>query len=64
MLEKTLNYDNTIKNYEDRTEMLRLIVDLVAATVYADNPEWSVDEQVAKDIRLIDSIAERQYIKN
>ena len=63
-MEKTLNYDNTIKNYEDRTEMLRLIVDLVAATVYADNPECSVDEQVAKDIQLIDSIAERQYIKN
>ncbi|WJX70715.1 hypothetical protein P8452_54791 [Trifolium repens] len=25
--------------------MLRLIVDLVEATIYADNPEWSVDEQ-------------------
>ncbi|XP_058729098.1 AUGMIN subunit 7 [Vicia villosa] len=47
-------------SYEDRTEMLRLIVDLVEATIYADNPEWSVDEQVAKDIHLIDSIAERQ----
>ncbi|KAJ9680197.1 hypothetical protein PVL29_019485 [Vitis rotundifolia] len=46
--------------YEDRTEMLRLIVDLVEASIYADNPEWSVDEQVAKDIQLIDSIAERQ----
>jgi hypothetical protein len=47
-------------SYEDRTEMLRLIVDLVEATIYADNPEWSVDEQVAKDIHLIDSIAEKQ----
>ncbi|WVZ17315.1 hypothetical protein V8G54_010297 [Vigna mungo] len=47
-------------SYEDRTEMLRLIVDLVEATICADNPEWSVDEQVAKDIQLIDSIAEKQ----
>ncbi|KAJ7968984.1 AUGMIN subunit 7 [Quillaja saponaria] len=47
-------------SYEDRTEMLRLIVDLVEASTYADNPEWSVDEQVLKDIHLIDSIAEKQ----
>ncbi|XP_020965328.1 AUGMIN subunit 7 isoform X1 [Arachis ipaensis] len=53
-------------SYEDRTEMLRLIVDLVEATIYADNPEWRlllvkcVDEQVSKDIQLIDSIAEKQ----
>lgn len=47
-------------SYEDRTEMLRLIVDLVEASIYADNPEWSIDEQVAKDIQLIDAIAERQ----
>lgn len=89
-------------SYEDRTEMLRLIVDLVEASIYADNPEWrlrllmtretleimkcllflnqivlvyslagsydfplcyfrlSIDEQVTKDIQLIDSIAERQ----
>ncbi|KAJ4973618.1 hypothetical protein NE237_006792 [Protea cynaroides] len=47
-------------SYEDRAEMLRLIVDLVEASCYADNPEWSVDEQVAKDIQLIDSIAEKQ----
>ncbi|XP_027191640.1 AUGMIN subunit 7 isoform X3 [Cicer arietinum] len=47
-------------SYEERTEMLRLIVDLVEATIYADNPEWSVDEQVAKDIQLIDCIAEKQ----
>ncbi|KAI4320323.1 hypothetical protein MLD38_033819 [Melastoma candidum] len=47
-------------SYEDRTEMLRLIVDLVEASIYADNPEWSIDEQAAKDIQLIDSIAERQ----
>ncbi|XP_024022256.1 AUGMIN subunit 7 isoform X2 [Morus notabilis] len=47
-------------SYEDRTEMLRLIVDLVEASIYADNPEWSVDEQVAKDIQLVDSIAEKQ----
>ncbi|CAL2240522.1 unnamed protein product [Prunus armeniaca] len=47
-------------SYEDRTEMLRLIVDLVEASIYADNQEWSIDEQVAKDIQLIDSIAERQ----
>ncbi|KAE7999237.1 hypothetical protein FH972_003690 [Carpinus fangiana] len=43
-----------------RTEMLRLIVDLVEASIYADNPEWSIDEQVTKDIQLIDSIAEKQ----
>ncbi|KAK6143092.1 hypothetical protein DH2020_023440 [Rehmannia glutinosa] len=47
-------------SYEDRTEMLRLIVDLVEASIYADNPEWSVDEQVARDIQLIDAIAEKQ----
>ncbi|KAL6565769.1 AUGMIN subunit 7 [Orobanche hederae] len=47
-------------SYEDRSEMLRLIVDLVEASIYADNSEWSVDEQVAKDIQLIDAIAERQ----
>ncbi|MCD7452720.1 nuclear matrix protein 1 [Datura stramonium] len=47
-------------SYEDRMEMLRLIVDLVEASMYADNPEWSVDEQVAKDIQLIDAIAEKQ----
>nr|ACU19774.1 unknown [Glycine max] len=29
-------------------------------TICSDNPEWSVDEQVAKDIQLIDSIAEKQ----
>ncbi|KAF5725684.1 hypothetical protein HS088_TW23G00411 [Tripterygium wilfordii] len=49
-------------SYEDRTEMLRLIVDLVEASIYTDNPAWSVDEQVAKDIQLIDSIAEKQAI--
>ncbi|KAK9191132.1 hypothetical protein WN943_019743 [Citrus x changshan-huyou] len=49
-------------SYEDRTEMLRLIVDLVEASIYADNPEWSIDEQVAKDIQLIDSIAEKQAL--
>lgn len=27
-------------SYEDRTEMLRLIVDLVEASIYADNPDW------------------------
>ncbi|OVA10835.1 Plant nuclear matrix 1 [Macleaya cordata] len=47
-------------SYEDRAEMLRLIVDLVEASCYADNPEWSVDEQVAKDIQLVDAIAEKQ----
>ncbi|XP_054802401.1 AUGMIN subunit 7 [Prosopis cineraria] len=47
-------------SYEDRTEMLRLIVDLVEASIYADTPEWSVDDQVAKDIQLIDCIAEKQ----
>ncbi|XP_059456611.1 AUGMIN subunit 7 [Corylus avellana] len=47
-------------SYEDRTEMLRLIVDLVEASIYADSPEWSIDEQVNKDIQLIDSIAEKQ----
>ncbi|CAN6470430.1 unnamed protein product [Victoria cruziana] len=47
-------------SYEDRADMLRLIVDLVEASCYADNPEWSVDEQVAKDVQLLDSIAEKQ----
>nr|XP_019704235.1 AUGMIN subunit 7 isoform X2 [Elaeis guineensis] len=47
-------------NYEDRVEMLHLIVDLVEASCYADNPEWSVDEQLAKDVQLVDSIAEKQ----
>eukprot|EP00250_Pteridium_aquilinum_P007780 c17433_g1_i2 orf=103-1131(+) len=46
--------------YESRAEMLRLIVDLVEASCFADNPEWSVDEQVAKDILLVDALAERQ----
>ncbi|TXG52952.1 hypothetical protein EZV62_022121 [Acer yangbiense] len=49
-------------SYEDRTEMLRLIVDLVEASIYADNPEWSIDEQVTKDIQLIDAIAEKQAL--
>ncbi|PKA55108.1 hypothetical protein AXF42_Ash003745 [Apostasia shenzhenica] len=47
-------------SYEERAEMLRLIVDLVEACCYADNPEWSVDEQLAKDVQLLDSIAEKQ----
>ncbi|KAK1314273.1 hypothetical protein QJS10_CPA06g01868 [Acorus calamus] len=47
-------------SYEERAEMLHLLVDLVEASCYADNPEWSVDDQVAKDIQLIDSIAEKQ----
>ncbi|KAI8546813.1 hypothetical protein RHMOL_Rhmol07G0148900 [Rhododendron molle] len=47
-------------SYEDRTEMLQVIVDLVEASIYADNPEWSVDEQVTRDIQLIDAISERQ----
>ncbi|KAL4190426.1 hypothetical protein AMTRI_Chr07g75560 [Amborella trichopoda] len=47
-------------SYEDRAEMLRNIVDLVEASFTSDHPEWSVDEQVAKDIQLLDSIAEKQ----
>eukprot|EP00262_Sarcandra_glabra_P000130 TRINITY_DN10207_c0_g2_i1.p1 TRINITY_DN10207_c0_g2~~TRINITY_DN10207_c0_g2_i1.p1 ORF type:complete len:179 (+),score=31.38 TRINITY_DN10207_c0_g2_i1:68-604(+) len=47
-------------SYEERSEMLHLIVDLVEASCFADNPEWSIDEQVAKDIQLVDSIAEKQ----
>ncbi|CAL9750118.1 unnamed protein product, partial [Musa acuminata subsp. burmannicoides] len=47
-------------SYEDRVEMLHLIVHLVEASQYADNPEWSVDEQLAKDVQLVDSIAEKQ----
>lgn len=46
--------------YESRAEMLRIIVDLVEASCFADNPEWSVDDQVAKDILLLDALAERQ----
>ncbi|RRT82950.1 hypothetical protein B296_00000247 [Ensete ventricosum] len=30
-------------SYEDRVEMLRLIVDLVEASQYADTPEWRPD---------------------
>ncbi|XP_057833701.1 AUGMIN subunit 7 isoform X2 [Cryptomeria japonica] len=47
-------------SYENRAEMLRLIVDLVEVSSAADNPEWSVDEQAAKDIQLLDAIAEKQ----
>ncbi|KAF7031796.1 hypothetical protein CFC21_043065 [Triticum aestivum] len=47
-------------SYDERVEFLRLIVDLVEASCYADNPEWSVDEQLAKDVQLVDSIAEKQ----
>ncbi|KAL5570192.1 hypothetical protein UlMin_026767, partial [Ulmus minor] len=47
-------------SYEDHAEMLRLIVDLVEASISADNQKWSVDEQVTKDIQLIDSIAEKR----
>ncbi|CAL9116079.1 unnamed protein product, partial [Musa acuminata var. zebrina] len=47
-------------SYEDRVEMLHLIIHLVEASQYADNPEWSVDEQLAKDVQLVDSIAEKQ----
>ncbi|URE31990.1 V-type proton ATPase 16 kDa proteolipid [Musa troglodytarum] len=47
-------------SYEERVELLHLIVDLVEASQYADNPEWSVDEQLAKDVQLVDSIAEKQ----
>ncbi|CAD5163568.1 AUGMIN subunit 7-like [Musa acuminata AAA Group] len=47
-------------SYEERVELLHLFVDLVEASQYADNPEWSVDEQLAKDVQLVDSIAERQ----
>lgn len=46
--------------YENRAEMLRLIVDLVEASCFADSPEWSVDDQVSKDIQLLDALAERQ----
>ena len=95
-------------SYEDRTEMLRLGVDFVEASIYADDPEWrleyrsftiwicfffflanflllgalplldvfyvlfvwnwffeflcGVDEQVAKDIQLIDATAEKQAL--
>ncbi|KAJ4810903.1 AUGMIN subunit 7 [Rhynchospora pubera] len=45
---------------EDRVEMLRRIVDLVEACTFADNPQWSVDEQLAKDVQLVDLIAEKQ----
>ncbi|CAD6202194.1 unnamed protein product [Miscanthus lutarioriparius] len=47
-------------SYEERVELLHLIVDLVEASCYADNPEWSVDKQLEKDVQLIDSIAEKQ----
>ncbi|XP_066372062.1 AUGMIN subunit 7-like isoform X2 [Miscanthus floridulus] len=47
-------------SYEERVELLHLIVDLVEASCYADNPEWSVDKQLEKDVQLVDSIAEKQ----
>uniref|UniRef100_A0A1D1XU14 Anaphase-promoting complex subunit 10 n=1 Tax=Anthurium amnicola TaxID=1678845 RepID=A0A1D1XU14_9ARAE len=47
-------------SYEERVEMVRLILDLVEASCYSDYPEWSVDEQLAKDMLLLDSIAEKQ----
>ncbi|KAH7663632.1 HAUS augmin-like complex subunit 7-like protein [Dioscorea alata] len=47
-------------SYEERAELLRLIVDLVEASFNADYPEWTVDEQLAKDVQLLDSIAEKQ----
>ncbi|KAI3879819.1 hypothetical protein MKX03_000438 [Papaver bracteatum] len=47
-------------SYEDRAEMLGVIVDLVEASCYADNPDWSIDEQVTRDIQLVDAIAEKQ----
>ncbi|KAJ7526047.1 hypothetical protein O6H91_17G079300 [Diphasiastrum complanatum] len=40
--------------------MLRLLVDLVEASCFSENPEWSPDEQVAKDIQLLDMLAEKQ----
>lgn len=47
-------------SYEERAELLHLVVDLVEASCCADNPEWSVDEQLSKDVQLLDSIAEKQ----
>nr|CAD1832788.1 unnamed protein product [Ananas comosus var. bracteatus] len=47
-------------SYEERVEMLHLVVGLVEASCYADNPEWSVDEQLSKDVQLVDAIAEKQ----
>ncbi|KAG0557892.1 hypothetical protein M758_11G160700 [Ceratodon purpureus] len=47
-------------SYESRAEMLHLIVELVEASTVTDIPEWSVDDQVAKDILLVDAIAEKQ----
>ncbi|KAG6554794.1 hypothetical protein Mapa_003814 [Marchantia paleacea] len=49
-------------NYENRAEMLQLIVNLVEASFSADNSEWSVDDQVSKDIQLVDAIAEKQAL--
>ncbi|KAL2642645.1 hypothetical protein R1flu_010232 [Riccia fluitans] len=49
-------------SYENRAEMLQLIVNLVEASLFAANSEWSVDEQVARDIQLVDAIAEKQAI--
>lgn len=47
-------------SYEERVEMLHLIVDLVEASCYSDYPEWSVDEQLTKDVQLLDAISEKQ----
>ncbi|OAY82876.1 AUGMIN subunit 7 [Ananas comosus] len=47
-------------SYEERVEMLHLVVGLAEASCYADNPEWSVDEQLSKDVQLVDAIAEKQ----
>lgn len=37
-------------SYEDRTEMLRLIVDLVEASIYADNPEWRLSLHTVENL--------------
>ncbi|KAG0466450.1 hypothetical protein HPP92_018030 [Vanilla planifolia] len=57
------NYRTSVSgrgSYEERADFLHLVVDLVEASCYADNPDWSVDEQLAKDTQLLDLIAEKQ----
>lgn len=47
-------------SYESRADSLQSLVELVEASLFADNSEWSGDYQLAKDVQLLDAIAERQ----
>ncbi|GBG70111.1 hypothetical protein CBR_g5742 [Chara braunii] len=48
--------------YEARAKFLHLVTDLVEASQFADTPEWSVDEQAARDVQLLDALCEKQAV--